>query len=72
MGQDLVLTFLLAWLALTTHLKIAVVHKENPAGRAITKLLTAFELKPDHERYFIRPVGREEAEVNTACTAYDL
>ena len=35
------LTFLLAWLALTTHLKIAVVHKENPAGRAITKLLTA-------------------------------
>ena len=71
-GKTRSLTFLLAWLALTTHLKIAVVHKENPAGRAITKLLTAFELKPDHERYFIRPVGREEAEVNTACTAYDL
>ena len=63
---------MLASLALTTHLKIAVVHKENPAGRAITKLLTAFELKPDHQRYFIRPVGREEAEANTACTAYDL
>ena len=55
-GKTRSLTFLLAWLALTTHLKIAVVHKENPAGRAITKLLTAFELKPDHRRYFIRPV----------------
>ena len=71
-GKTRSLTYLLAWLALTTHLKIAVAHKENPAGRAITKLLTAFELKPDHQRYFIRPVGREEAEVNTACTAYDL
>ena len=71
-GKTRSLTFLLAWLALTTHLKIAVVHKENPAGRAITKLLTAFELKPDHQRYFIRPVSREEAEANTACTSYDL
>ena len=32
-------TFLLVWLASTTNLKIGVVHKENPAGRAITKLL---------------------------------
>ena len=71
-GKTRSLTFLLAWLALTTHLKIAVVHKENPAGRAITKLLTAFDLAPDHQRYFIRPVSREEAETNTACTAYDL
>ena len=71
-GKTRSLTFLLAWLALTTHLKIAVVHKENPAGRAITKLLTAFDLEPDHQRYFIRPVSREEAETNTACTAYDL
>ena len=47
-------------------------HKENPAGRAITKLLTAFDLEPDHQRYFIRPVSREEAETNTACAAYDL
>ena len=47
-------------------------HKENPAGRAIAKLLTAFELKPDHQRYFVRPVSREEAEANTACTSYDL
>ena len=69
-GKTRSLTFLLAWLALTTHLKIAVVHKENPAGRAITKLLTAFDLEPDHQRYFIRPVSREEAETNTACTAY--
>ena len=71
-GKTRSLTFRLAWLALTTHLKIAVVHKENPAGRAITKLLTAFDLEPDHQRYFIRPVSREEAETNTACTAYDL
>ena len=71
-GKTRSLTFLLAWLALTTHLKIAVVHKENPAGRAITKLLTAFDLEPDHQRYFIQPVSREEAETNTACTAYDL
>ena len=71
-GKTRSLTFLLAWLALTTHLKIAVVHKENPAGRAVTKLLTAFELEPDHQRYFIRPVRGEEAEANTACTIYDL
>ena len=71
-GKTRSLTFLLARLALTTHLKIAVAHKENPAGRAITKLLTTFELEPDHQRYFIRPVGREEAEANTASTVYDL
>ena len=70
-GKMRSLTFLLVW-ALTTHLKIAVVHKENPAGRAITKLLTTFELEPDHQRDFIRPVGSEKAETNTACTAYDL
>ena len=67
-GKTRSLTFLLAWLALTTYLKIAVVHKENPAGRAITKLLTAFDLEPDHQRYFIRPVSREEAETNTPTT----
>ena len=71
-GKTRSLTFLLAWLALTTHLKIAVVHKENPAGRAITKLLTTFELEPDHQQFFIRPVGREEAEANTASTVFDL
>ena len=71
-GKTRSLTFPLAWLALATHLKIAVVHKENPAGRAITKLLTAFDLGPDHQRYFVRPVSREEAETNIACTDYDL
>ena len=71
-GKTRSLTFLLAWLALITHLKIAVVHKENPAGRAITKLLTTFELQPEHQQYFIRPVGREEAEANTASTVFDL
>ena len=71
-GKTRSLTFLLAWLALTTHSKIAVVHKENPAGRAITKLLTTFELEPDHQQFFIRPVGREEAEANTASTVFDM
>ena len=50
-GKTRFLTFLLAWLALATYLEIAVVHKENPAGRAITKLLTAFDLEPDHQRF---------------------
>ena len=63
-GKTRSLTFLLAWLALT-HLKIAVVHKENPAGRAITKLLTSFEMEPDQQRFFIRPVGREEAGMHS-------
>ena len=57
-GKTRSLTFLLAWLALTTQLKIAVVRKENRAGRAITKLLTTFDLQPSHQQYFIRPVGR--------------
>ena len=48
-GKIRSLTFLLAWLALTTHLKIAVVHEENPAGWTITELLTAFDLEPDHQ-----------------------
>ena len=48
-GKTRSLTFLLAWLAVTTNLKIAVVHKENPAGRAIAKLLTSFELQPYHK-----------------------
>ena len=68
-GKTRSLTFLLAWLALTTHLKIAVAHKENPAGRTITKLLATFEMEPDQQRYFTRPVGRKEAEANTASTA---
>ena len=71
-GKTRSLTFLLAWLALTTHIKIAVAHKENPAGRAITKLLTTFDLQPCHQQYFIRPVGREEAAANTANAAFDL
>ena len=56
-GKTRSLTFPLAWLALTTHLKIAAAHKENPAGRAITKLLTTFDLQPSHQQHFIRPVG---------------
>ena len=45
-GKTRSLTFLLTWLAITTHLKIGVAHKENPACRAITKLLTTFDLQP--------------------------
>ena len=71
-GKTRSLTFLLAWLAVTTNLKIAVVHKENPAGRAIAKLLTSFELQPYHKEHFIRPVGREEVEANTAKTEFDV
>ena len=56
----------------TTNLKIGVVHKENPAGRAITKLLTSLDLEAEHAQLFVRPVGREEADANTARTPYDL
>ena len=71
-GKTRSLTFLLPWLAITTNLKIGVAHKENPAGRAITKLLTSFDLQPYHREHFIRPVGREEVEANTAKTEFDL
>ena len=54
------------------NLKIGVVHKENPAGRAITKLLTSPDLEAEHAQFFVRPVGREEADANTARTPYDL
>ena len=67
-GKTRSLTFLLAWLAITTNLKIGVVHKENPASRAIT----SFSLDEAHTHHFARPVGREEAEANTAETAFDL
>ena len=39
---------------------------------ALALLLTAFDLEPDHQRHFIRPVRKEEAETNTECTDYDL
>ena len=57
---------------MTTNLKIGVVHKENPAGRAITKLLASLCLSNEHARLFVRSVGREEAAANTASTQYDL
>ena len=71
-GKTRSLTFLLAWIAIATNLKIGVVHKENPAGRAITKLLTSLDLEEERARLFVRPVGREEAGANTASTPYDL
>ena len=71
-GKTRSLTFLLVWIAITTNLKIGVVHKENPAGRAITKLLASVDLEEEHARLFVRPVGREEAGANTASTPYDL
>ena len=54
------------WYNICNRSKIAIVHKENPAGRAITKLLTAFELKPDHCEVF-RPT-----EVFLHITNYTL
>ena len=66
------LTFLLVWLALTTNLKIGVVHKENPAGRAITKLLASLALDEEQAKLFVRAVGREENAANAASARYDL
>ena len=59
-------------LALTTNLKIGVVHKENPAGRAITKLLASLALDDEQAKLFVRAVGREENAANAASTRYDL
>ena len=70
-GKTRSLTFLLAWIAITANLKVGVVQKENPAGRAITKLLTSLDLAAEQAQLFDRPVGREEADANTACTPYD-
>ena len=70
-GKTRSLTFLLAWFALTTNLHFGVSHKENPAGRAITKLLSSLDLNEDQQALFIRPVGKEEANANTASTKYD-
>ena len=67
-GKTRSLTFLLAWFAITT---FGVAHKENPAGRAITKLLSSLDLDEDQQTLFVRPVGREEAVANTASTKYD-
>ena len=58
-GKTRSLTFLLAWFALTTNLHFGVSHKENPAGRAITKLLSSLDLNEDQQALFIRPVGKE-------------
>ena len=70
-GKTRSLTFLLAWFAITTNLRFGVAHKENPAGRAITKLLSSLDLDADQQYLFVRPVGREEAVANTASTSYD-
>ena len=65
------LTFLLVWLALTTNLKIGVVYKENPAGRAITKLLGSLALDNEQAKLFVRAVSREEHMANAASTRHD-
>ena len=70
-GKTGSLTFLLAWFAITTNLRFGVAHKENPAGRAITKLLSSLDLDEDQQTLFVRPVGREEEVANTASTKYD-
>ena len=51
---------------MTTNLKIGVVHKENPAGRAITKLLALLALDDEQAKLFVRAVGREENAANAA------
>ena len=69
-GKTRSLTFLLAWFAITANLRFGVAHKENPAGRAITKLLSSLDLDEDQQTLFVRPVGKEEAVANTASTKY--
>ena len=69
-GKTRSLTLLVAWFAITS-LRFGVAHKENPSGRAITKLLSSLDLDADQQALFIRPVGREEAAANTASTTYD-
>ena len=71
-GKTRSLTFLLVWLALTTNLKIGVVHKENPAGRAITQLLGSLALDNEQAKLFVRAVRREEHMANAASTRYDI
>ena len=61
----------MAWFAITTNLRFGVAHKENPAGRAITKLLSSLDLDEDQQTLFVRPVGKEEANAKTASTKYD-
>ena len=70
-GKTRSLTFLLAWFAIATNLRFGVAHKENPAGRAITKLLSSPDLDEDQQTLFVGPVGKEEAVANTASTRYD-
>ena len=71
-GKTRSVTFLLVWLALTTNLKIGVVHKENPAGRAITRLLGSLALDNEQAKLFVRAVSREEHMANAASTRYDI
>ena len=59
-GKTRSLTFLLAWLALTTHLKIAVVRKKNPAGWTITELLTAFGSRTTKDISFGQLAGKRQ------------
>ena len=54
-GKTRSLTFLLAWFAITTNLRFGVAHKENPAGRAITKLLSSLDLNEDQQTLFAGP-----------------
>ena len=55
LGRQNALTFLLA-LALTTHLKIALCTKRTLRVEP-SRNCPLPELEPDHQRYFIRPVG---------------
>ena len=63
-GKTRSLTFLLAWFAITT---FGVAHKENPAGRAITKLLSSLDLDEDQQTLFVRPsVGKKQLPTQPA------
>ena len=49
-----------------------MVHKENQAGRAITKLLDWLPLDNEQAKLFVRAVSREEHMANGARTRYDI
>ena len=72
MAEEKCTTTVIRALALTTNLKIGVVHKENPAGRAITKLLGSLGLDNEQAKLFVRAVSREENMANAASTRYDI
>lgn len=59
-GKTTAISYLLAWLALTTHdTRISVAFRESPAGEAIAQNLDYMHLSKEQLARLTRPVGRE-------------